>query len=256
MNKASSATYLLIHGSWHSGQCWDRVVPLLESAGHRVLAPSLIGHGDQVHLLNREVGLDTQVDGIVQIILDADLSDVVLVGHSFAGMIISSVANQIPERIAHLVYVDALDPVDGECAVDVLPGIFQPMIDRAAASDTDWLMPPPPAMPLPFGLFGVTDPEDIAWLQVTLSGQPVRCWQQAIRLDNPARNTIPRTHIHCAAHPRAGARRTVPAVQPNGSPSRVWELPTGHDCMITMPNELAELLLNVRNDSEQMEPSL
>src|SRR5436190_6305244 len=104
------ATFLLVHGAWHSGQCWDRVVPLLESAGHRVFAPSLTGYGDKAHLLGPEVGLDTHVDDIVGLIDDEGLSDVVLVGHSYAGMVISSAANRRPERIGHLVHLDAMVP--------------------------------------------------------------------------------------------------------------------------------------------------
>jgi pimeloyl-ACP methyl ester carboxylesterase len=94
------------HGAWHSGQCWDRVVALLEAAGHRVLAPSLTGHGDKAHLLSREVGLDTHTGDIVGQIAERDLSDVILVGHSYAGLVISAVANQIPQRIKGLVYLD------------------------------------------------------------------------------------------------------------------------------------------------------
>ena len=98
----------------------------------------------------------------------------------------------------------------------------------------------------PFGLFGVTDPDDVAWLRSMLSDQPVRCLQQPVRLDNPAMDAIPRTHIHCTVgKPEGIARRPVPATQPNGTPAEIWELPTGHDCMITMPAELAELLLKL-----------
>lgn len=239
------STFLLVHGAWHSGECWERVVPLLESAGHRVLAPSLTGYGDKAHLLSPEVGLDTHVDDIVTLITDEDLTDVVLVGHSYAGLVISSAANQVPDRITQLVYLDAMVPEDGETAVDVQP-MSQHLIDLAATSDSPWRVPPLPRQPPPLGLFGVTDPDDIAWLGTMLSDQPVRCLQQPVRLDNPAVNAIPRTHIHCVgAKPEGIARRPVPATQPNGSPAQVWELPTGHDCMITMPVELSELLLKL-----------
>jgi pimeloyl-ACP methyl ester carboxylesterase len=239
------STFLLVHGAWHSGRCWERVVPLLESAGHRVLAPSLTGYGDKAHLLSAEVGLDTHVDDIVTLINEEDLSEVVLVGHSYAGLVISSVANQVPDRIEHLVYLDAMVPEDGETAVDVQP-MSQNLIDLAAKSGNGWRVPPLPEQPPPFGLFGVTDPADVAWLRTMLSDQPVRCLQQPVRLDNPAVKAIPRTHVHCVgAKPEGITRRPVPAIQPNGSPAQVWELPTGHDCMITMPIELSELLLKL-----------
>ncbi|MET9267686.1 alpha/beta hydrolase [Amycolatopsis sp. NPDC004079] len=236
-------TFLLVHGAWHSGRAWDRVVPLLESAGHRVLAPSLTGYGDKKHLLSPEIGLDTHVQDIVDL-LRAE-QDVVLVGHSYAGLVISSAANEMPDRVAELVYLDAMVPEDGETAVDVQP-ISQRLIDLAAQHGDGWRVPPLPEQPTPFGLFGVTDPADVVWLREMLSDQPVRCLQQPARLDNPAARAIPRTHIRCVgATPEGITRRPVPAIQPNGTPSQVWELPTGHDCMITMPVELSELLLKL-----------
>ncbi|MFI7108203.1 alpha/beta fold hydrolase [Nonomuraea sp. NPDC050227] len=239
------STYVLVHGAWHSGRCWERVVPLLTSAGHQAAAPSLTGHGDKAHLLGPEVGLDTHAGDIVELITANDLTDVILVGHSYAGLVISSAANRVPERIAHLVYLDAMVPEDGESAVDVQP-VTQALIDRAAQSGTGWRIPPMPELPPPLGLFGVTDPADVAWLRAMLSDQPVLCLQQPVRLDNPAAHAIPRTHIHCVAGvPEGITRRPVPATQPNGSPAQVWELPTGHDCMITMPAELTELLLKL-----------
>ncbi|WP_031185805.1 alpha/beta fold hydrolase [Streptomyces sp. NRRL F-5635] len=238
-------TFFLVHGAWHSGQSWERVVPLLEAAGHRVLAPSLTGYGDKVDLAGPEVGLDTHVDDVVGLITEEDLDDVALVGHSYAGLVISSAANRIPERVAHLVYLDAMVPEDGESAVDVQP-VTRRLIELAEQSGSGWRVPPLPEQPAPVGLFGVTDPADVAWLRSMLSDQPVRCLQQPVRLDNPAVNAIPRTHIHnVGAGPAGIIRRPVPPVQPNGDAAQVWELPTGHDCMITMPVELSELLLKL-----------
>ncbi|MFF2999776.1 alpha/beta fold hydrolase [Streptomyces sp. NPDC057950] len=239
------STYLLVHGAWHSGECWERVVPLLESAGHRVLTPSLTGHGDKAHLLGPEVGLDTHVDDIVELITEEDLTEVVLVGHSYGGLVISAAANQVPDRIAHLVYLDAMVPEDGENAADVMP-VTQVLIDRALKSDDGWRVPPLPELPPPSGLFGVTDPADVAWLRTMLSDLSVRCLQQPVRLDNPAMDAIPRTHIHCTVgRPEGFDRRPVPATQPNRTPARVRELATGHDCMVTMPAELTGLLLEL-----------
>ncbi|MEV8372760.1 alpha/beta hydrolase [Kribbella sp. NPDC056861] len=237
------ATYVLVHGAWHSGRCWDRVVPLLTAAGHRVVAPSLTGHGDKADLLSPEVGLDTHVADVVGVIVEEDLTDVVLVGHSYAGLVISGVVNEVPGRIAELVYLDAMVPEDGETAVDVMP-VTQLLIDAAAGAGSDWRIPPPPQAE--GNVFGVTDSADIAWLRGRLSEQSVRCLQQPVRLDNRAADAVPRTHIHCVVGlPEGYSRRPVPPTQPNGTPAQVWELPTGHDCMITMPVELSELLLKL-----------
>ncbi|WAL67381.1 alpha/beta hydrolase [Amycolatopsis cynarae] len=214
------------------------MVLLWKTAGHRVFAPSLTGFGDKAHLLSPEVGLDTYVEDVLALIDEEELTDVVLVGHSYAGAVISSVAHRLPDRIAHLVYVDSTSPQNGESAIDTLPEL-QAMIDLSARPDSPWrIAPPPPEM------FGITDPADAAWLRTILSDQPVRSLQQPARLGNPAAASIPRTHIRSAAVNAEGITLPpVPAVQPNGSPAQVRTLPTGHDCMITMPDELSELLL-------------
>ncbi|BAJ26301.1 MULTISPECIES: alpha/beta fold hydrolase [Kitasatospora] len=238
-----AATYVLVHGAWHSGRVWERVAPLLARAGHRVLAPSLTGHGERAHLLGPEVGLDTHTADVVGLLLDEDLTDVVLVGHSYAGMVVSAVADRVPERLAALVYLDAMVPVDGESVLDVMPATRH-LLELAATTGTPWRIPPLPEQPAPVGLFGVTDPADAAWLRTLLSDESARCFRQPVGLANPAAAAVPRTHIHCVgALPPGAVRRPVPARQPNGAPSRVRELRSGHDCMVTAPEQLAELLL-------------
>ncbi|MER7755456.1 alpha/beta hydrolase [Kitasatospora sp. NPDC097643] len=254
MSTPRTKNYVLVHGAWHNGRVWDRVTPLLTRAGHRVFAPSLTGHGEKEHLLGPEVGLDTHVADVVAL-LGEDLTDVVLVGHSYAGMVISAVANQVPDRISALVYVDAMVPVDGESALDVMP-LTRHLIEQAASTDTPWRIPPLPEGPPPTGLFGVTDPADAAWLRTLLSDESTRCFQQPVRLDNPATTAIPRTHIHCVGDmPEGVARRPVPATQPDGTPSRVWQLHSGHDCMVIVPDQLAGLLLRAADGIEHEEPA-
>ncbi|MGW6914289.1 alpha/beta fold hydrolase [Kitasatospora sp. NPDC054939] len=255
MSTPRTEIYVLVHGAWHSGRVWDRVVPLLTRAGHRVFAPSLTGHGESQHLLDPEVGLDTHVSDVVDLLLWEDLTDVVLVGHSYAGMVISGVANQVPERIAGLVYVDAMVPVDGESVLDVMP-LTRHLLELAADSDTPWRIPPMPEGPAPTGLFGVTDPADTAWLRTLLSDESARCFRQPVRLDNPAMAAVSRMHIHCVgAVPEGVVRRPVPATQPNGSPSQVWHLRSGHDCMVVAPDQLAELLLKAVDGTGDAEPA-
>jgi pimeloyl-ACP methyl ester carboxylesterase len=236
-------TYVLVHGAWHDGRSWDRVAPLLTARGHRVFAPSLTGHGDKAHLLGPDVGLTTHTEDVVDLILEHDLNDIVLVGHSYAGMVISGAANRIPERLSRLVYLDAMVPAHGENAIDVMP-LTKVMIDGAAGSAQPWRIPPLPELAAPLGLFGVTDPDDIAWLRGTLTDESVLCFQQPVEMDNPAQAAVPRTHILCVGNePEGVTRRPVPALQPNGELSHVHTLDTGHDAMITRPAELAALLL-------------
>ncbi|WP_410636153.1 alpha/beta fold hydrolase [Amycolatopsis sp. cmx-4-83] len=233
-----TTTYVLVHGAWHTGQAWARVVPRLAASGSRVFTPTLTGYGETTHLLGPDVGLGTHTADVVRLLVEADLHDVVLVGHSYAGLVISAVANQVPERIARLVYLDAMVPTDGENALDVMP-VTRTMLGNG------WRVPPLPELPAPFGLFGVTDPGDVAWVRTMLSDQSLRCLEEPVAMDNPALAAIPRTHIHCTVKPAGFDRRPVPAVQPNGEPADVRELATGHDCMIIEPAGLAALLLDV-----------
>src|SRR5689334_15631432 len=114
------ANYLLVHGAWHGGWCWRRVVPLLRAAGHEVFTPTLTGLGERVHLLTRDVGLDTHAQDVIGVLEYEDLRDVVLVGHSYGGMVITAVAERAAERLAHLVYLDAFVPRDGQSQMDLL----------------------------------------------------------------------------------------------------------------------------------------
>jgi pimeloyl-ACP methyl ester carboxylesterase len=115
------ATYVLIHGGWHGGWCWARVAPILRAAGHDVYAPSLTGLGDRVHLLSPSVRLETHIEDVLGVLSYEDLRDVVLVGHSYGGMVITGVADRAADRVSHLVYLDAFVPRDGECLLDLLP---------------------------------------------------------------------------------------------------------------------------------------
>ncbi|MDP9830347.1 alpha/beta fold hydrolase [Kineosporia succinea] len=238
----NSRMYVLVHGAWHTGEVWERVATRLEGQGHRVLTPTLTGYGETAHLLGAAIDLETHIDDIVGLLLREDLADVVLVGHSYAGMVISGVAHRVPERVGQLVYVDAMVPVDGENAVDVMP-VTQHLIDAAARGATPWRIPPLPEMPAPAGLFGVTDPDDVAWLKPMVSDHALGCLTGRVRMGNPAADRVPSTHIHCVgSEPEGFERRPVPATVP---PARVHELRSGHDCMVIVPDQVSALLLGV-----------
>src|SRR5690349_9040341 len=103
-SEESSAPFVLVHGGWHGGWCWQKLVPRLTSAGHWVLTPTLTGLGERSHLLGPEVDLDTHIRDVAAVLKYEDLQKVVLVGHSYGGMVISGVAETAGSRVAHLVY--------------------------------------------------------------------------------------------------------------------------------------------------------
>src|SRR3984957_20745503 len=108
------ATFVLVHGAWHGSWCWKRVRQALQAAGHNVFTPTLTGVADRSHLLSPDVNLDTHIDDVVNLIRWEELSDVVLCGHSYGGMVITGVADALSDRIRSLVYLDAFVPKDGE----------------------------------------------------------------------------------------------------------------------------------------------
>lgn len=186
---------VLVHGAWHGGWCWDRVRPVLEAAGFRVFTPTLTGLGDRAHLRHPVPGLRTHIDDVARLIEAEQLEQVVLVGHSYAGMVVTGVADRLRGRIRHLVYLDAAVPGDGDSFASHIPGISDEIVARriaafkAMASDGEWLAPPSP------DVVGVSDPEDAAWLARQLTPHPLRTWLDPLPLPNAGHAGIPKTYV-------------------------------------------------------------
>lgn len=220
--------FVLVHGAWHGGWCWKKLTPLLTGAGRRVSTPTLTGLGERSHLLTPEVDLDMHILDVAAVLEYEDLSNVVLVGHSYGGMVISGVADVAGSRIAHLVYLDAFLPENGKALSDYAP--------LPPTREDGWRVPPPSGAEG----FGVTEEEDIAWVQSRLGDQPLRTLTQPVVSAAAAR--IPSTFIQCSEAPffaEAGERARARGF-------RYYALPSaGHDAMITQPRELAAILLEV-----------
>ena len=246
------ATFVLVHGGWHGGWCWQKVIPFLEAAGHEVYAPTLTGLAERASELSPDIGLDTHIQDVVGLLQEKNLHGVILVGHSYGGMVITGVVDAVPERIAHLVYLDTFVPRDGESMVDIFPMLIRQMLIRqmrkqAQAHGDGWRVDP-------LGTYGVTTEPDRSWLRSKLTPQPLKTLEQPLHLKNPAIvSTKPRTHIDCTGSgffflliQRILARILAPrALPPREEGWRLRQLPTGHDAMITMPRELADVLLEV-----------
>src|SRR6516162_8025126 len=132
------ATFVLVHGSWAGSVVWRELAPRLRKAGHEVYAPTLTGVGARKHLLNPEIDLDTHIQDVIGVIDDQDLSDIVLVGYSSAGVVISGVADRMPEKVASLVYLDAFPPENGQSCFSMLPPDRRP----TTVPGEDWLVAP------------------------------------------------------------------------------------------------------------------
>ncbi len=231
------ATFVLVHGAWHGGWCWKRVRPLLEAKGHDVFTPTLTGVGERSHLLTRETRLETHITDIVNVIRWEELSDVVLCGHSYGGMVISGVADRVPAQIRSLVYLDAFVPADGQSTLDFMPPErVQMFLDTARAQGDGWRMPPIPA-----AIFKVRE-ENQAWVDRQCTPHPVACFEEKIRLTS-ARDRVARRTFILATQYNPSAFQGI-AERLRQDPSwTVVAMPCGHDVMVDLPGELAHALI-------------
>jgi len=230
------ATFVLVHGAWHGGWCWRGVGARLRKGGHQVHAPSLTGLGERKHLANGRVDLDTHIQDIVGLIEMEDLDKVVLVGHSYGGMVITGVADRVPTRLSRLVYLDAFVPEDGKCTLDyVVPERAARM--RHEGERTGFVTPPL------MSLWGLTEQRHLDFVGPREVRHPYATMAQAIRLANYAEaGTLPRTFVYCSS-PATGSFDQFAARYRSDPKWRFHELKTGHDAMILMPDEVTRILL-------------
>ena len=235
------STFVLVHGGGHGGWCYNKINPLLRAARHLVYSPSLTGCGDRKHVLSPSVGLETHITDIVNLLEYEDLTQIILVGHSYGGMVITGVADRVPGRIRELVYLDAAHPRDGESLRMVAPQQIEPTYQGVRIVDgVELVMWPMPGMA---HFFGITDPADVAWTDAKLTPHPWKCFAEPLRLTDPeGMRRVRRTNINCTQSLRnsSGAAR---ARQLDGE--RNLEIDTGHDLMITEPEAVAKMLLDI-----------
>ncbi len=185
-------TFVLVHGTFHGGWCWRRVAGRLLSSGNRVYTPTQTGLGERVHVLEL-LGLDTFIEDVVCVIEAEKLEDVILVGHSFGGISITGAADRVPERLRRLVYLDAFIVEDGGTAFDLLPRDVVAERVREAEEHSGGLS----MRPFPASAFGISDPEDAAWVNRRLTYQPLKTYMDRLALNSPIGNGKPCTYLAC-----------------------------------------------------------
>jgi pimeloyl-ACP methyl ester carboxylesterase len=189
------ATFVLVHGGWCGSWCWQKVIPFLEAAGHEVYAPTLTGLAERAAELSPEVGLDTHIQDITGLLSEQNLQEVILVGHSYGGMVITGVVDAVPERIAHLVYLDTFVPRDGESMAGAVPLLRYVLRKQARAHGDGWRLDPLGTVKN----LVKTEPDRSWWLS-KLTPQSLKTLEQPLHLKNPAIvSTKPRTHIYCTS---------------------------------------------------------
>ena len=213
------------------------VAPLLRGAGHEVHAPTLTGLSERAHLLTPLVGLETHVEDVVRLIDVLELREVVLVGHSYAGQVVTAVADRRPAAVARRVHLDAFVGSDGEAARDLLPETVEHhWAESAAEQGFGWLVPV-----RKLSVLGVTEQADVDWLLPKLTPHPWKTYTDPLRLTG-AVDEVSAAFVECVSWMRV-FRAQADRARERGWP--VHELDTGHEAMVTAPKALADVLLEL-----------
>lgn len=233
-----SVTYVLVHGAFGGSWEWKTVASMLRAAGQEAYRPSLTGLGERAHLAHAGVDLHTHIRDVVNVLEFEDLENVVLVGHSYGGMVITGVAERVPDRIAHLVYIDAFLPENGESVADLIAYMTKPMQEFIGNALQKYEAGERWSATLPAE---IAQPKDVA--------QPLATFVQPLTLRISEAATPPGTYILTL---ESGAKRDNFSHFARRARARGWpcfELPTGHRPHRTMPRELVEILLAIHTEN-------
>jgi pimeloyl-ACP methyl ester carboxylesterase len=227
------ATFVLVHGAWHGAWCWRRVARALRDNRHEVFTPTLTGVAERSHLLSPTIDVDTHILDVVNEMKWQELSNVVLVGHSYGGMVISGVAEKMEKAIASLVMLDAFMPENGQGVLDIYPPPMRESVQAALRSGAT-TMPPRSA-----ALFKVNE-KDSPWVDAQCTPQPIQTFVQKLTLTGARDRIAKKTYIRAAAYPNPYFDAGLASAR--AKDWRTYELPCGHDVMLDMPERLAEIL--------------
>jgi pimeloyl-ACP methyl ester carboxylesterase len=235
------STFVLVHGAWQSTGTWDRLAPLLEKQGHTVITPVLSGLGTDQSRLSPRITLQQHVEDVSRE-LSRLAGQGILVGHSYAGMIISGVVETDPACVERLVFLDAFIPEDGQSVLDLLPPEIGSHFRNVAREHGDgWRLPCGEGQ---LDLWGLKPGEARDFVRARLCDFSLRCFEEPLRLPANRRSSIPAAFVGCVAEGYPARPFFAPfAAKARASGWKVAELKTGHDCHVERPGEVADILL-------------
>jgi len=239
--KNNKPHFLLIHGAWHGGWVWNEISDILRYQRYSVSTPTLTGLGEKKHLLSSKITIETFIEDVVNHIIFENLNNIILVGHSFAGSVISGVADKLKDRIQKLIYFDAMILIDGQKPFDITPKeTVEQRIELAKKFGNNISIPAPSA-----DAFGVFDIKKSLLLEEKLTPHPLSTFQSKLILKNEIGNGIPLSYIFCTKPVYKSLESSREVVRKMKWP--IFELNAGHDAMLTHPKETLNLLMKICN---------
>lgn len=236
------STFVLVHGAWQSTGTWDLLTPMLEQRGHTVITPVLSGLGTDQSRLSPSISLQQHIAD-VSLEMSKLTGEVILVGHSYAGMIISGVAEKLPTRLQRLVFLDAFIPDDGQCVLDLLPPEIGAYFRNVAREHGDgWRLPGGEGQ---LDLWGLKPGGPRDFVRARLCDFSLRCFEQPLSLPANHKQSLPAIFVTCVAEGYPARSFFQPfAAKARASGWRVAELNTGHDCHVERPGDVANVLMS------------
>ena len=237
------ATVLVCHGAWSAGWAWKKMHPLMTAAGHRLVTPSYTGLGERAHLANPSIDLETHIEDILNVIHYEDLRDIVLVGHSYGGMVATGVAGRARDRVTQLIYIDAFVPDDGESLLDLLNGSERQRMRELAKAGDGWRVPPNPTPP-------DTPPADLEWLTERRVDMPLKCFEMKLKLHG-GNLTLPRNYIYATRASPVDAFGPFAKRARSEAGWRYHEIDASHSPNVTAPEALMSVLQKIVVEGKQ-----
>jgi pimeloyl-ACP methyl ester carboxylesterase len=241
------AVFAVAHGAWSAAWAWKKMRPLLRAAGHELWTPTYTGLGERAHLAGPAIALDTHIADVTGVLDMEDLRDIVLIGHSYGGMVATGVADRARARIAQVVYLDAFVPRDGQSLFDLQSAEVRERMREVARTGGDgWRVPPNPMPP-------DTPAADVAWASPRRLPQPIKTFETRLRLATGA-PPLPRSYIYCRRSAPGDVFRQFSERARNESGWRHFEIDASHNPHITAPQALLALLNEIVATGAQIRP--
>jgi pimeloyl-ACP methyl ester carboxylesterase len=228
-----AAPFLVCHGAWSAGWAWKKMHPLMNAVGHRLVTPTYTGLGERAHLANPSIDLETHIRDILNVIKYEDLDDVVLIGHSYGGMVATGVADRARDRISQLIYLDAFVPKDGQSLLDLNEPARPRMLELAKSAD-GWRVPPNPTPP-------DTSAADVEWLTERRVDMPIKCFEMPLKL-RAGELSLPRSYIYATRIAPADSFGPFAARAKSEAGWRYYEIDASHAPNVSAPQALMALL--------------